>query len=239
MEGQVAEGLEVSRDLLQALVLSLHRHEDVHLKDVLCAGEFLVGDVFLQAVELIEGDVHQVGGVGAGSFDGQAKHAGIREVRVNRGRAVDEVVVLHEVRNSTAVHALAGATRAECGSAAQHGVGDMERGNVGVRPGYRFKSKRDLSIRCLSPSAGLTANVLGLLTGVEVLRDRQELAEALLNEVDIFSVVSDSGGNNEALLRRDVVHDELLEDAGIEVVDVAVQTEAGHAQSLDTVGILE
>jgi len=72
-----------------------------------------------------------------------------------------------------------------------------------------------------------------------VLGDGQQLTEAFLHQVDVLSVVSDTRGNNEALLGRDVVHDELLEDAGIQVVDVAVQAQARHAERLDTVSRLK
>ena len=69
-----------------------------------------------------------------------------------------------------------------------------------------------------------------------MLGHREQLTKTLLDEVDVLAVVADARGHDEALLGGNVVHDELLEHAGIEVVDVAMQTEAGHAQGLVAVG---
>jgi len=69
-----------------------------------------------------------------------------------------------------------------------------------------------------------------------VLRKRVLVAEALLDEVDILTVVLDTACDNKALAWSDVVHDELLEDTGIEVADVGGHTESWHAQGLVSVG---
>mmetsp|Transcript_16169 Transcript_16169/g.19205 ORF Transcript_16169/g.19205 Transcript_16169/m.19205 type:complete len:200 (+) Transcript_16169:937-1536(+) len=46
----------------------------------------------------------------------------------------------------------------------------------------------------------------------------------------------DTGGNDQNLLGGDVVHHELLHGAGVDVADVVLETEAGHAESLVAVG---
>jgi len=52
-------------------------------------------------------------------------------------------------------------------------------------------------------------------------------------------VVLDTGSDDEALLGGDVVHNELLEDTGVEVADVVLQTVARHTQGVVTVGSAE
>ena len=58
-EGEVTEGHEVASDLLEALVLTLESHHDVHLEDVLGAGQLLVGDGLAEAVQLGQGKLKQ------------------------------------------------------------------------------------------------------------------------------------------------------------------------------------
>ena len=49
-------------------------------------------------------------------------------------------------------------------------------------------------------------------------------------------MVLHSTGNNEALLRGDVVHNELLNHPGINVVEVLLQSESGHAEGVEAIG---
>jgi len=65
-----------------------------------------------------------------------------------------------------------------------------------------------------------------------VLRDREEFSESFLDEVNILLVVLNSTSNNDALLGCDVVHDELLDHASINVVEVVLETEAGHTEGI-------
>jgi len=84
MESQVAEGLEVTGDFFESFILSFHGHQHVHLKDVLSAGQLNVLNRFLKAVQFLEGDAHQLGGVGARSFDLDSEDTAVREVGVDR-----------------------------------------------------------------------------------------------------------------------------------------------------------
>ena len=58
------------------------------------------------------------------------------------------------------------------------------------------------------------------MSAILVFRDREEFSESFLDEVNILFVILDSTSNDDALLRCDVVHDELLDHAGIDVVEV-------------------
>ena len=72
-----------------------------------------------------------------------------------------------------------------------------------------------------------------------MLWDRVELTESFLDKVNIFLVVLDATGNNEALLRSDVVHNELLDHASINVIEVLLEAEAGHAKGVVSVSSSE
>lgn len=63
-----------------------------------------------------------------------------------------------------------------------------------------------------------------------------EVSKSLLDEVNVLLVVLDSTSNNEALLWGDVVHDELLEESGIDIVNVIGKTESWHTKGVVAVG---
>ena len=52
-------------------------------------------------------------------------------------------------------------------------------------------------------------------------------------------MVLDSTGDNNALFGSNVVHKELLEHASIDVVEVVLETEAGHAEGVETISSTE
>ena len=236
VEGEVAEGLEVAGNLFESLFLSLHGHEDVHLEDVLSTGELDLRDGLTESVELLKEDTHELSGVGARSFDVETEETGVSEVGVDGRGGVNEVVTLHEAGHSSAVHSLSWATRGEGGGGSDEGVHDVESGHVLVAPGDGLEGEGDVGLRGLSPGSVLSTNVLGGGSLVLVLGDGEHVSESLLDEVDVLTVVSDTGGDDEALLGGDVVHDELLEAAGIEVADVALKTESGHTKGVVSVG---
>ena len=111
MEGEVTEGHVVSGDFLKSVLLSLHGHQDVHLQDVLGAGELLISDAVLEVVQLVEKNGEEVLRVGAGALNGQTEEAGVTEVGVDGLNTVNEVIALHHVGDGTAVHSLAWAAR--------------------------------------------------------------------------------------------------------------------------------
>lgn len=152
-----------------------------------------------------------------------------------RGR-VNEIVLLHQVSDSTAVHALAWTTRAESGGLANQGLHDVEGGHVNVLPGDRLEGKRDVGLGTLSPCAVFSTNVLRLLASILVLGDTMELSEALSDEVNILTMTLDATGNDEGLLGSDAIHHELLHDTSVNVSDVVLETEAGHTEGLVSVG---
>ena len=59
-----------------------------------------------------------------------------------------------------------------------------------------------------------------------------QVSESLLNEVDIFLVVLDTTCDNQALSWSDVVHDELLKESSIDVVDVFGHTKSWHTEGI-------
>ena len=69
-----------------------------------------------------------------------------------------------------------------------------------------------------------------------MLWDWKILTKSLLDKLNIFLVVLHSTGNNEALLRSDVVHNELLNHPGINVVEVLFQSQSGHAEGVEAIG---
>ena len=72
-----------------------------------------------------------------------------------------------------------------------------------------------------------------------MLRDGKELSKSLLDEVNILLVVLDSTSDNNRLFGSNIVHKELLEHASIDIVEVVLETEAGHAEGVVTIGSTE
>lgn len=57
--------------------------------------------MLLQAVKLVNGNAHEVLGVGSGSFNSDSEEAGVREVGVSGANSIDEVVALSELDSSS------------------------------------------------------------------------------------------------------------------------------------------
>lgn len=158
---------------------------------------------------------------------------------VNGRSGVNKVVLLHQIGDGTAVHALAWTTRAESSGATDQSLHDVEGRNVLVLPGHGFKSKRNVGLRALSPGTVLTSDVLGLFTNILVFGNTMKLTKALSDEINVLAMALDTTGNDEALLGSDVVHHELLHNACINVSDVVLETETGHTEGLVAVGSAE
>lgn len=167
------------------------------------------------------------------------KEARVSEVGVNRRCGVNKVVLLHQVGDGAAVHAFAWATRAESSGATNQSLHDVKGRNITILPGHGFESESNVSLRALSPGSVLTSNVLGLLTDILVLRDTMKLTKALSNEINILAMALDATGDDEAFLRRDIVHHELLHDTCVNVGDIVLKAEAGHAEGLVAVSSSE
>lgn len=65
-----------------------------------------------------------------------------------------------------------------------------------------------------------------------MLRQRVLIAKALLDKVNILSVVLNSTCDNEAFVRSDGVHDKFLENTSIKIVYVRGQSESWHAKGV-------
>ena len=122
LEGEVAEGLEVSSDLFESVSRVFKRHHDVHLEEVLGSVELSVGDRFSESVKFLNSNLKELSRVRSGSLNIDSEKTGIGEVGVDGRGSINETVLLHEVGNSAAVHALAGTTGGESSSASDEGV---------------------------------------------------------------------------------------------------------------------
>jgi len=108
-----------------------------------------------------------------------------------------------------------------------------------VAPWHRLESEGDVSLGALGPGAVFATNVVGGLAGELMLGNSKEIAKALTGEVNEFFVVLDTIGDNEALLGGNVVHNELLEAAGIQVANIGLETMARHTEGIVAVGSAE
>lgn len=104
-----------------------------------------------------------------------------------------------------------------------------------MSPWDGLEGNLNASLGRLGPGSVLTTDVLRSTALVVVLGDSKNITETLLDEFDILSVVLDTGSDDKALLGGDVVHDELLEYAGVQVVNVASHTKAGHAECVESI----
>ena len=80
-----------------------------------------------------------------------------------------------------------------------------------------------------------TTNILRWGSDIVVLWHWEIVSESFLDKLNILLVILHSTGDDEALLGSDVVHDELLDHSGIDVVDVLLHSESGHAESVEAV----
>ena len=108
MESKISISHEVSCDFFKSVVTSLHGHEHVHLQDVLGSVKLGLVNVGLELVELIDQERHKLLRVRSWTLDGHTEEARVREMGVDGSGSVNEVMLLHEVSNSSAVHSLTG-----------------------------------------------------------------------------------------------------------------------------------
>ena len=81
----------------------------------------------------------------------------------------------------------------------------------------------------------LTTNILRWSSNVVVLWHWKVVSKSFFDKLNILLVILHSTSNNEALLGSDVVHDELLDHSGIDVVDVLLHSKSGHAEGVEAV----
>ena len=80
-----------------------------------------------------------------------------------------------------------------------------------------------------------STDILGGGSLVVVLWDWEELSESLSNEVEVFRMVLDTTGNDEAFLWGNVFHDELLEHSGVNVSNIVGHTESWHTKGIESI----
>lgn len=110
LEGEVSEGLEVSSDFFKTVSRVFKSHHDVHLQEVLGSVELSVRDRLSESVKFFNSNLQEFSRVRSRSFNVNSEKTGISEVRVDGRGSVDESMLLHEVGDGTAVHALTGTT---------------------------------------------------------------------------------------------------------------------------------
>ena len=106
MESKISVGHEVSSDFFKSVITSLHSHKDVHLQDVLGSVKFSLVNGGLEAVKLIDQERHKLLRVGSWTLDGHTEETGVREMGVDSGSSINEVMLLHKVGDGSAVHSL-------------------------------------------------------------------------------------------------------------------------------------
>lgn len=168
--------------------------------------------------------------MGARSSNLDTEEAGVSEVGVDTTDCVDKTVVSNDGVGT------AGVTSTESVSLADQFIHDLESGNVAVGPWDGLESNLDACLGRLGPGSVLATDVLRWRSRIMVLRNGENITKALFNELDVFGVVLNTTSDDEALLGSDVVHDELLENSGIQVVDVAAHSETWHAKSVISEG---
>jgi len=68
-----------------------------------------------------------------------------------------------------------------------------------------------------------------------MLWDWEELSKSFSYEIEVFRVVLDTTGNDEALFRGDVFHDELLEHSSVNVSNITFHTKCWHTKGVETI----
>ena len=231
MESQVAESEEVPGNLLKSTFRSFHGSQDAHLSAVLGSSQLSLIDVLLEAVQLLNKSVHEILGVGASAFNGHAEKTRVTESGVDGRGTIDEVIAVQKSHGSV-VHSLAWAT----GRVARGGSNQMlhnEQGSlVRGRGVSRLKGQSDVGCWGLAPGSQLTTDVLRALSLIVVLWHGQHLTEGFLDKINVLLVVADTRGHDEALSGSDVVHHELLQHPGIDIIYVVGETESWHAESV-------
>jgi len=112
-------------------------------------------------------------------------------------------------------------------------IHDLERCHVGVGPRRRLEHKGDVGVRSLSPCAHLTTDVIRLLTIVILVFGHcRVVPKTFADELNVFTMVLDTVGDDKAFSRSNVVHDELLENAGIEVSNVLTTAISRHSETV-------
>lgn len=110
LQSEVSEGLEVSSHFFKTVSRVFKTHQDVHLQEVLGSVELSIRDRLSKSVKFLNSYLQEFSRVRSRSFNVNSEKTGISEVRVDGRGSVNESMLLHEVGDGTAVHALTGAT---------------------------------------------------------------------------------------------------------------------------------
>lgn len=142
---------------------------------------------------------------------------------------------LHQVSDGSAMHSLTWSTWWESGSLSDQLVHDVISMNIFVLPWAWFKSKSDAGNWGFSPCSVFSTNILSSLSGIVLLWYWKEFTKSFSDEVEVFSVVSDTTGNNKTFFWSDVFHNELLDHSSINVINVTGKTESWHTKSVEAI----
>lgn len=146
----------------------------------------------------------------ASTGDVDTEEAGVGEVRVNAANLVEESIGLNSHMSTATVKV----TKSVGGT--KQLIHDLESGYISVTPRNRLESDLDTGLGGFGPNSVFSTNVLRGFALVMVLRDGEDISKTFLNKLNVFSVVLDTGGNDEALLGGDVIHNKLLKGASVD-----------------------
>lgn len=169
------------------------------------------------------------------SLDLNSEKTGIREVGVDGRCTIDEVVLLHKVSDGSAVHSLSWSAGREGGGGSDKLIHHVVCVQIRRAPWAGLKAESDGGSWSLGPFSVFTANVLSWGSLELMLWNWIKVTESFLDEINVFFVVLDTTCNDEAFSWGDVIHDELLQKSGINVVDILLETKTRHSKSVETI----
>ena len=225
-EGQGTVRLVVAGNFLKTVSGALHSEHEAHLKVVLGSDEFSLIKRSSKSVELLNGDLEEISGVGTSTVDVDTKETSVAKVRVDAGDGIDESVINNSLMGA------AGVRFAESVGGTHDLLNELEDWDISMAPWDGLEGNLDAGQGGLGPGSVFSTDVLGCLALVVVLGNGKDVTKTLFDEFDVFGVVLDTGGGDNALLGGNVVHNELLEAAGIKITNVANHSEAGHTEGV-------
>jgi len=144
---------------------------------------------------------------------------------INASRNLYKGISCHQVHDCSAIHSFTRPSRTETLSWSEDRVHYEKSVMVVVFPWNRFKSKCDLSIWSLSPHSCFSPNIL-CLSSIPVLtfRHRQNFTKSFFCNRHKLLMALHIICYDQALLRSNILHDEVLQHSLIDVVNVALKS---------------
>jgi hypothetical protein len=226
-------GLIVAGNFLKTVCRALHSEHKVHLEIILGSSELGFIDGLSKTVELLDSNLEEISWVRASTGNVDAEKTGVSEVRVNTANGIEETIGPNSLMSTATVEVT------ESVGGTKELIHDLEGGDISVCPRDRLESNLDTGLGGFGPSSVLSTDVLRGWALVVVLRDGEDITETLLNKFDVLSVVLDTWGNDEALLGGDVIHNKLLQRAGVDLVNFARKSETRHTKGVVSEGSSE